>query len=55
VGGVTTVTCAPRNTTIPTKEVGGLPTAEDNQATVEIHVLQAAAIGARQPTMRKSS
>jgi molecular chaperone DnaK len=39
LGGVTTV-LIPRNTTIPTKKVDTFSTAEDNQTTVEIHVLQ---------------
>src|SRR5260221_1692848 len=39
LGGVTTV-LIPRNTTIPTKKSEVFPTAEDNQTTVEIHVLQ---------------
>ena len=38
-GGVTTV-LIPRNTTIPTKKSETFSTAEDNQTTVEIHVLQ---------------
>jgi molecular chaperone DnaK len=33
-------TLIPRNTTIPTKKVDVFSTAEDNQTTVEIHVLQ---------------
>jgi len=39
LGGVMT-TLIPRNTTIPTKKVDVFSTAEDNQTTVEIHVLQ---------------
>src|SRR2546430_16433360 len=39
LGGVTTV-LIPRNTTIPTKKPEGFSTAEANQTTVEIHVLQ---------------
>ncbi len=39
LGGVTTVLIA-RNTTIPTKRTEVFSTAEDNQTTVEIHVLQ---------------
>jgi molecular chaperone DnaK len=39
LGGVTTV-LIPRNTTIPTKKQETFSTAEDNQTTVEIHVLQ---------------
>jgi molecular chaperone DnaK len=39
LGGVTTVLIA-RNTTIPTKKSEIFSTAEDNQTTVEIHVLQ---------------
>ena len=39
LGGVTTV-LIPRNTTIPTKKSETFSTAEDNQSTVEIHVLQ---------------
>jgi molecular chaperone DnaK len=39
LGGVTTV-LIPRNTTIPTKKAEVFSTAEDNQTTVEIHVLQ---------------
>src|SRR5687767_12206469 len=39
LGGVTTV-LIPRNTTIPTKRTETFSTAEDNQTTVEIHVLQ---------------
>jgi molecular chaperone DnaK len=39
LGGVTTV-LIPRNTTIPTKKSETFSTAEDNQTTVEIHVLQ---------------
>ncbi len=39
LGGVTTV-LIPRNTTIPTKKSREFSTAEDNQTTVEIHVLQ---------------
>jgi len=39
MGGVTTV-LIPRNTTIPTKKTDVFSTAEDNQTTVEIHVLQ---------------
>jgi molecular chaperone DnaK len=39
LGGVTTV-LIPRNTTIPTKKTEIFSTAEDNQTTVEIHVLQ---------------
>jgi molecular chaperone DnaK len=39
LGGVTTV-LIPRNTTIPTKKEDVFSTAEDNQTTVEIHVLQ---------------
>ncbi|MDQ3516916.1 MAG: Hsp70 family protein, partial [Gemmatimonadota bacterium] len=39
LGGVTTVLIA-RNTTIPTKKSEVFSTAEDNQTTVEIHVLQ---------------
>jgi molecular chaperone DnaK len=39
LGGVTTV-LIPRNTTIPTKKAETFSTAEDNQTTVEIHVLQ---------------
>src|SRR5438093_1208656 len=39
LGGVTTV-LIPRNTTIPTKKPEVFSTAEDNQTTVEIHVLQ---------------
>src|SRR5687768_13971149 len=38
-GGVTTV-LIPRNTTIPTRKSEVFSTAEDNQTTVEIHVLQ---------------
>src|ERR1051326_4375592 len=39
LGGVTTV-LIPRNTTIPTKKSETFSTAEDNQTTVEIHVVQ---------------
>ncbi|MHB1864086.1 MAG: molecular chaperone DnaK [Gemmatimonadaceae bacterium] len=39
MGGVTTV-LIPRNTTIPTKKSEVFSTADDNQTTVEIHVLQ---------------
>src|SRR5919202_818408 len=39
LGGVTTV-LIPRNTTIPTKKSETFSTAENNQTTVEIHVLQ---------------
>ena len=39
LGGVTTVLIA-RNTTIPTKKTETFSTADDNQSTVEIHVLQ---------------
>jgi molecular chaperone DnaK len=39
LGGVTTV-LIPRNTTIPTKRSEVFSTADDNQTTVEIHVLQ---------------
>ena len=39
LGGVMT-TLIPRNTTIPTKKTEVFSTAEDNQSTVEIHVLQ---------------
>ena len=39
LGGVTTV-LIPRNTTIPTRKSEVFSTAEDNQTTVEIHVLQ---------------
>src|SRR6202049_1353099 len=39
LGGVTTV-IIPRNTTIPTKKSETFSTADDNQTTVEIHVLQ---------------
>jgi molecular chaperone DnaK len=39
LGGVTTV-LIPRNTTIPTKKTEIFSTADDNQTTVEIHVLQ---------------
>jgi molecular chaperone DnaK len=39
LGGVMT-TLIPRNTTIPTKKTETFSTAEDNQTTVEIHVLQ---------------
>jgi molecular chaperone DnaK len=39
LGGVMTV-LIPRNTTIPTKKAEVFSTAEDNQTTVEIHVLQ---------------
>ncbi len=39
LGGVTTV-LIPRNTTIPTKKSEVFSTAENNQTTVEIHVLQ---------------
>jgi molecular chaperone DnaK len=39
LGGVTTV-LIPRNTTIPTKKAETFSTAEENQTTVEIHVLQ---------------
>jgi molecular chaperone DnaK len=39
LGGVTTVLIA-RNTTIPTKKTETFSTADDNQTTVEIHVLQ---------------
>jgi molecular chaperone DnaK len=46
LGGVTTV-LIPRNTTIPTKKSEVFSTAEDNQTTVEIHVLQ----GERQMAM----
>jgi molecular chaperone DnaK len=46
LGGVTTV-FIPRNTTIPTKKSETFSTAEDNQTTVEIHVLQ----GERQMAM----
>jgi len=46
LGGVTTV-LIPRNTTIPTRKSEIFSTAEDNQTTVEIHVLQ----GERQMAM----
>jgi molecular chaperone DnaK len=39
LGGVMT-TLIPRNTTIPTKKTETFSTADDNQTTVEIHVLQ---------------
>ena len=39
LGGVTTV-LIPRNTTIPTRKSDTFSTADDNQTTVEIHVLQ---------------
>ncbi len=39
LGGVTTV-LIPKNTTIPTKKTETFSTADDNQTTVEIHVLQ---------------
>ena len=39
LGGVMTI-LIPRNTTIPTKKAEVFSTAEDNQTTVEIHVLQ---------------
>jgi molecular chaperone DnaK len=39
LGGITTV-LIPRNTTIPTKRSETFSTADDNQTTVEIHVLQ---------------
>jgi molecular chaperone DnaK len=39
LGGVMTV-IIPRNTTIPTKKAETFSTADDNQTTVEIHVLQ---------------
>ena len=39
LGGVMTV-LIPRNTTIPTKKAETFSTADDNQSTVEIHVLQ---------------
>jgi molecular chaperone DnaK len=39
LGGVST-TLIPRNTTIPTKKMEVFSTAEDNQTTVDIHVLQ---------------
>src|SRR5437588_9058119 len=39
LGGVMTV-LIPRNTTIPTKKTETFSTADDNQTTVEIHVLQ---------------
>jgi molecular chaperone DnaK len=39
LGGITTV-LIPRNTTIPTRKSEVFSTAEDNQTTVEIHVLQ---------------
>jgi molecular chaperone DnaK len=39
LGGVSTV-LIPRNTTIPTKKMEVFSTAEDNQTTVDIHVLQ---------------
>jgi molecular chaperone DnaK len=39
LGGITTV-LIPRNTTIPTKRSEIFSTADDNQTTVEIHVLQ---------------
>ncbi|MBV6520597.1 MAG: Chaperone protein DnaK [Gemmatimonadaceae bacterium] len=39
LGGVMT-TLIPRNTTIPTRKVDTFSTADDNQTTVEIHVLQ---------------
>jgi molecular chaperone DnaK len=39
LGGVTTVLIA-RNTTIPTRKTETFSTADDNQTTVEIHVLQ---------------
>ncbi len=39
LGGVNT-TLIPRNTTIPTKKMEVFSTAEDNQTTVDIHVLQ---------------
>ena len=48
LGGVTTV-LIPRNTTIPTKKSEVFSTAEDNQTTVEIHVLQ----GERQMARRQ--
>src|SRR2546422_5028014 len=46
LGGVSTV-LIPRNTTIPTRKSETFSTAEDNQTTVEIHVLQ----GERQMAM----
>src|SRR5207253_6138688 len=39
LGGVMT-TLIPRNTTIPTRKSETFSTADDNQTTVEIHVLQ---------------
>src|SRR5437773_2470191 len=50
LGGVTTV-LIPRNTTIPTKKSEVFSTAEDNQTTVEIHVLQ----GERQMAQDKAT
>src|SRR2546430_16593764 len=50
LGGVTTVLIS-RNTTIPTKKSEVFSTAEDNQTTVEIHVLQ----GERQMEIGRAS
>ncbi len=53
LGGVTTV-LIPRNTTIPTKKSEVFSTADDNQTTVEIHVLQGEReMAARQPHDRQ--
>ena len=53
LGGVTTV-LIPRNTTIPTKKSETFSTADDNQTTVEIHVLQVS-VSSRRTTRPSAS